>query len=201
MRRHIVHTRPSHWAIANRSPILPLSRAAPATSQHASTPAQASPTTGCWTWRTAAWRSTATLSSRATRRLATLTTRASCCCPAIRLPRFPDLSAPCAFDACWRNLSVLLQFRWQPKLGSDAGASYWSRTPRQANGQRWRPELPGCASASETEADALENTREAIALYLQPDEIPFPPITPTTAVVLASGAIDNARSPSASIQP
>jgi hypothetical protein len=63
--------------------------------------------------------------------------------------------------------------------------------------------LPGCASASETEADALENTREAIALYLQPDEIPSPPITPTTAVAigLAGGAIDNARSPSASIQP
>jgi len=33
----------------------------------------------------------------------------------------------------------------------------------------WCPELPGCVSAGETEAEALENIREAIALYLQPD--------------------------------
>ena len=50
-------------------------------------------------------------------------------------------------------------------------------------------------------ADALESIREAIALYLQPDEIPSPPITPTTAVVLAGGAIENARRQPASIQP
>lgn len=35
----------------------------------------------------------------------------------------------------------------------------------------WCPELPGCISAGETEAEALENIREAIALYLEPDVI------------------------------
>lgn len=30
----------------------------------------------------------------------------------------------------------------------------------------WCPELPGCASAGATEAEALENIREAIELYL-----------------------------------
>ncbi|BAZ81937.1 type II toxin-antitoxin system HicB family antitoxin [Sphaerospermopsis kisseleviana CS-549] len=35
----------------------------------------------------------------------------------------------------------------------------------------WCPELPGCVSAGETEAEALENIREAIALYLEPDTI------------------------------
>ncbi|MBP0009935.1 MULTISPECIES: type II toxin-antitoxin system HicB family antitoxin [unclassified Roseofilum] len=35
----------------------------------------------------------------------------------------------------------------------------------------WCPELPGCVSAGETEAEALENIREAIALYLEPDKI------------------------------
>lgn len=35
----------------------------------------------------------------------------------------------------------------------------------------WCPELPGCVSAGETEAEALENIREAIALYLEPDPI------------------------------
>ena len=30
------------------------------------------------------------------------------------------------------------------------------------------PELPGCASAGETEDDARKNIREAIALYLAP---------------------------------
>ncbi|MBD2483764.1 type II toxin-antitoxin system HicB family antitoxin [Planktothrix sp. FACHB-1365] len=35
----------------------------------------------------------------------------------------------------------------------------------------WCPELPGCVSAGETEAEALENITEAIALYLEPDPI------------------------------
>ncbi|HEY9852213.1 MAG TPA: type II toxin-antitoxin system HicB family antitoxin [Leptolyngbyaceae cyanobacterium] len=35
----------------------------------------------------------------------------------------------------------------------------------------WCPELPGCVSAGETEEEALENIREAIALYLEPDPI------------------------------
>ncbi len=30
------------------------------------------------------------------------------------------------------------------------------------------PELPGCASAGDTEQEALENVKEAIALYLEP---------------------------------
>jgi predicted RNase H-like HicB family nuclease len=33
------------------------------------------------------------------------------------------------------------------------------------------PELPGCASAGETEAEARANIREAIDLYLMPGEI------------------------------
>jgi predicted RNase H-like HicB family nuclease len=35
----------------------------------------------------------------------------------------------------------------------------------------WCPELSGCVSAGETETEALENIREAIALYLEPDPI------------------------------
>ena len=30
------------------------------------------------------------------------------------------------------------------------------------------PELPGCASAGDTEQEALDNMKEAIALYLEP---------------------------------
>ena len=33
------------------------------------------------------------------------------------------------------------------------------------------PELPGCISAGITEAEALENIKEAIELYLDPDPI------------------------------
>jgi predicted RNase H-like HicB family nuclease len=36
------------------------------------------------------------------------------------------------------------------------------------------PELPGCASAGDTEEEALENVREAIALYLEPSDIDLP---------------------------
>jgi predicted RNase H-like HicB family nuclease len=35
----------------------------------------------------------------------------------------------------------------------------------------WCPELPGCISAGITEAEALENIKEAIELYLDPNPI------------------------------
>ena len=37
------------------------------------------------------------------------------------------------------------------------------------------PELPGCASAGETEEEALTNVKEAIALYLEPSEVTIRP--------------------------
>jgi predicted RNase H-like HicB family nuclease len=40
----------------------------------------------------------------------------------------------------------------------------------------WVPALPGCHSQGETEAEAMENIREAIELYLEPEEdAPAPP--------------------------
>lgn len=36
------------------------------------------------------------------------------------------------------------------------------------------PELPGCASAGDSEQEARENIEEAIRLYLQPSEIALP---------------------------
>ena len=36
------------------------------------------------------------------------------------------------------------------------------------------PELPGCASAGDTEAEALLNAREAFALWFEPDSTPLP---------------------------
>jgi predicted RNase H-like HicB family nuclease len=36
------------------------------------------------------------------------------------------------------------------------------------------PDLPGCASAGETEAEASANIREAIELYLTPEDIDLP---------------------------
>jgi len=35
------------------------------------------------------------------------------------------------------------------------------------------PELPGCASCGDTEEEAIENIKEAIELYLEPDDIPL----------------------------
>lgn len=37
------------------------------------------------------------------------------------------------------------------------------------------PELPGCASAGETAAEAREGIEEAIQLYLAPTELELPP--------------------------
>jgi predicted RNase H-like HicB family nuclease len=36
------------------------------------------------------------------------------------------------------------------------------------------PELPGCASAGETEEQARANIREAIELYLEPSDLELP---------------------------
>ncbi|MGB0563236.1 MAG: type II toxin-antitoxin system HicB family antitoxin, partial [Spirulinaceae cyanobacterium] len=43
--------------------------------------------------------------------------------------------------------------------------------PETADWAVWCPELPGCTSAGKTEMEALENIREAIALYLEPDPL------------------------------
>ena len=37
------------------------------------------------------------------------------------------------------------------------------------------PELPGCCSAGDTEEEALDNAREAIALYLEPSSLKLSP--------------------------
>lgn len=42
------------------------------------------------------------------------------------------------------------------------------------NAKRWSavfPELPGCASAGETEAEAVENAKEALALWFEPSKL------------------------------
>jgi len=44
------------------------------------------------------------------------------------------------------------------------------------------PELPGCASAGSTEAEARSNIVEAIRLYLTPTDLPLP-ATATVAEV------------------
>jgi predicted RNase H-like HicB family nuclease len=36
------------------------------------------------------------------------------------------------------------------------------------------PELPGCASAGDTEQEAIANAKEALELWFEPTEIPLP---------------------------
>jgi predicted RNase H-like HicB family nuclease len=43
--------------------------------------------------------------------------------------------------------------------------------------QRWSavfPEIPGCASAGDSEEEAKKNAREALALWFKPSKIPLP---------------------------
>ncbi len=63
--------------------------------------------------------------------------------------------------------------KWRVVLEFDEEISEWAV---------WCPELPGCTSAGETEEEALENIREAIELYLQPDPYPFAPKAVTREV-------------------
>ncbi|GAA6621284.1 type II toxin-antitoxin system HicB family antitoxin [Scytonema sp. NUACC26] len=52
--------------------------------------------------------------------------------------------------------------KWRVILKQDPETNDWAA---------WCPELPGCTSAGETQEEALENVKEAIELYLQPDAI------------------------------
>jgi predicted RNase H-like HicB family nuclease len=56
--------------------------------------------------------------------------------------------------------------KWRIILEQDAENGDWAV---------WCPELPGCASAGETEAEATENIREAIQLYLEPSPLQLAP--------------------------
>lgn len=60
--------------------------------------------------------------------------------------------------------------KWRVVLEKDEESGEWAV---------WCPELPGCTSSGASEDQALENIREAIELYLEPDAFPFAP----TAVV------------------
>jgi predicted RNase H-like HicB family nuclease len=55
--------------------------------------------------------------------------------------------------------------KWRIVLEKDAETGDWAA---------WCPELPGCASAGQTEQEAMENIREAIELYLEKDELELP---------------------------
>lgn len=56
--------------------------------------------------------------------------------------------------------------KWRVVLEPDSETGDWAV---------WCPELPGCVSAGETEAEALENMREAIELYLEPTPVELVP--------------------------
>jgi predicted RNase H-like HicB family nuclease len=58
--------------------------------------------------------------------------------------------------------------KWRVILEQDQETGEWAI---------WCPELPGCASAGETKEEALENIREAIQLYLEPDQVELLPGT------------------------
>lgn len=64
---------------------------------------------------------------------------------------------------------------WRVLLEQDVETGDWGA---------WCPELPGCASAGVTEEEALENIREAIELYLQPDPIELADGTITREITL-----------------
>lgn len=51
---------------------------------------------------------------------------------------------------------------WRVVLEQDPETGEWAA---------WCPELPGCTSSGTTEEEALSNIREAIELYLAPDDL------------------------------
>jgi predicted RNase H-like HicB family nuclease len=56
--------------------------------------------------------------------------------------------------------------KWRVLLEKDEETGDWAV---------WCPELPGCASAGETEEEAIANIREAIVLYLEQSPLELAP--------------------------
>lgn len=56
--------------------------------------------------------------------------------------------------------------KWRVVLEPDSETGDWAA---------WCPELPGCTSAGESEAEALTNIQEAIALYIEPAPVELVP--------------------------
>ncbi len=52
--------------------------------------------------------------------------------------------------------------KWRVVLEQDPETGDWAA---------WCPELPGCASCGESEHEAIENIKEAIALCLEPSQV------------------------------
>jgi predicted RNase H-like HicB family nuclease len=65
--------------------------------------------------------------------------------------------------------------KWRVIIEADPETGDWAA---------WCPELPGCTSAGETEAEALANVREAIELYLQADPLELKPGAVTREVIV-----------------
>ena len=63
---------------------------------------------------------------------------------------------------CPVKIDEVYTMKWRVLLQQDSETGDWAA---------WCPELPGCASAGETEEEAMTNIREAIELYLQPDPL------------------------------
>ena len=65
--------------------------------------------------------------------------------------------------------------KWRVILEQDPDTREWAV---------WCPELPGCASAGETEEEALGNIRQAIQLYLEPAPLELGPGAVTREVTV-----------------
>jgi predicted RNase H-like HicB family nuclease len=65
--------------------------------------------------------------------------------------------------------------KWRVVLEKDTETGDWAV---------WCPELPGCASAGQTEGEALQNIREAIELYLEPSPLTLAPGAVTREVTV-----------------
>jgi len=59
-----------------------------------------------------------------------------------------------------------VSMKWRVVLEEDTETHEWAI---------WCPELPGCTSAGFTRDEALANIREAILLYLTPDDLELDP--------------------------
>jgi predicted RNase H-like HicB family nuclease len=79
-------------------------------------------------------------------------------------PRIPRPVKRKSQLASWRVRRYALAMKLRLVVEHDAKTKRWAA---------YFPELPGCASAGDTEKEAVRNAREALALWFEPVDLPL----------------------------
>ena len=79
-----------------------------------------------------------------------------------------------SFLSRWERRPGLLQLRSRSTLARMKLRLVVERDPKTKRWSAFFPELPGCATAGDTEAETVRNAKEALDLWFEPSPVALP---------------------------